>query len=59
MNWSLESAETAAAPQRGGSEMDEFIRRNVMMVKTWNGLYSFEEIKKAIMFIGRVNSITI
>ena len=33
MNWSLESAETAAAPQRGGSEMDEFIRRNVMMVK--------------------------
>ena len=30
MNWSLESADTATAPGRGASEMDDFIRRNVM-----------------------------
>ena len=32
MSWSLESADTAAAPGRGASEMDDYIRRNVMMV---------------------------
>ncbi|MDF1766058.1 MAG: NADH-quinone oxidoreductase subunit B [Gammaproteobacteria bacterium] len=32
MNWSLESAETSTAPSPGSSEMDELIRRNVMMV---------------------------
>lgn len=31
MSWELQKAEDAASPQPGGSAMDEFIRRNVVM----------------------------
>ncbi|GJM13623.1 MAG: NADH-quinone oxidoreductase subunit B [Pseudohongiella sp.] len=31
MSWELQKAEEAASPQPGGSAMDEFIRRNVVM----------------------------
>ena len=33
MNWQLQSVDEATSPQPGGSEVDDFIRRNVMMVK--------------------------
>ena len=33
MNWELQSVNESKAPQPGGSSVDEFIRRNVMMAK--------------------------
>ena len=33
MNWDLQSVNDSTAPQPGGSSVDEFIRRNVMMAK--------------------------
>ena len=33
MSWQLQKANEAASPQPGGSAMDEFIRRNIVMAK--------------------------
>ena len=33
MNWQLQSVNESSSPQPGGSNVDEFIRRNVMMAK--------------------------
>lgn len=33
MNWQLQSVDDADSPQPGGSSVDDFIRRNVMMAK--------------------------
>lgn len=33
MTWQLQRAEDAASPQPGGTAMDEFIRRNIVMAK--------------------------
>lgn len=33
MSWELQSVDQASSPAPGGSEMDDFVRQNVMMVK--------------------------
>jgi len=53
MNWQLQPADEATAPQPGGSSFDEFIRRNVVMAKV-EDMVAWGQSKKDWEYFDRI-----